>query len=82
MTDLETRIVVLGHIQRGGSPTAEDRILGGRLGAASVELLVKGGRDRAVGVVCNKINVVALEEAVRPYTLETQEDLKLIKILT
>jgi len=82
ITDLETRVVVLGHIQRGGSPTAEDRILGGRLGAAAVELLLKGESDRAVGVVCDKIHAVDLETATAPYRFDPKEDLGLIKILT
>jgi len=81
-TDLETRVVVLGHIQRGGRPTAEDRILGGRLGAAAVDVLLNGQSGKAVGVRCDKVHVVDLEEAVRPYRLETEEDLALIKILT
>ncbi len=81
-TDLETRVVVLGHVQRGGRPTAEDRILGGRLGAAAVDLLLKGHSGKAVGVRCDKVHVVDLEEAVEPYRLDTQEDLALIKILT
>ena len=82
LTDLETRVVVLGHIQRGGSPTAEDRELGGRLGVAAVDLLLKGGSGKAVGVVCDKINVVPLEEAVLPVKFDPAEDLKLIKILS
>lgn len=82
ITDLETRVVVLGHIQRGGIPSAEDRILGGRLGVAAVELLLKGESGKAVGVKCDKINVVTLEEAVMPFKLDPQEDLGLIKILT
>jgi len=81
-TDLETRVVVLGHIQRGGRPTAEDRILGGRLGAAAVDLLIKGESGKAVGVRCDKVHVVGLEEAVRPYHMNTEEDLALIKVLT
>jgi 6-phosphofructokinase 1 len=82
ITDLETRVVVLGHIQRGGSPTAEDRILGSRLGAAAVQLLAKGESGKAVGVVCDKINVVPLEVAVSPVKFDIDEDMKLIKILT
>ncbi len=81
-TDLQTRTVVLGHIQRGGSPTAEDRILGGRLGAEAVALLSKGEGGKAVGVVCDRINVVDLELAVAPYHFDAAPDLKLIKILT
>ncbi|MFH0940519.1 MAG: 6-phosphofructokinase [Candidatus Omnitrophota bacterium] len=82
ITDLETRVVVLGHIQRGGAPSAEDRILGGRLGNAAVDLLLKGVSGKAVGVVCDKINVVDLEVACEPTKINTDEDLRLIKLLT
>ena len=82
ITDLETRVVVLGHIQRGGCPTAEDRILGNRLGAAAVELLVKGVNGVAVGIKCDQVHAVDLEEAVQHVALDTKEDLRLIKLLT
>ena len=82
LTDLETRVVVLGHIQRGGSPTAEDRILGSRLGAAAVDVLLKGQGGKAVGVICDKIHVVGLEEAATKAVVNIDEDLNLIKILT
>ncbi len=39
LTDLETKVTVLGHVQRGGAPSAIDRLLGSRMGAAAVELL-------------------------------------------
>ncbi len=82
ITDLETRVVVLGHIQRGGAPSAEDRILGGRLGAAAVELLARGEYGKAVGVSCDKISVVSLDTACSPHTFDPIPDLKLIKTLT
>lgn len=82
MTDLETRVVVLGHIQRGGTPTAEDRILGGRLGVAAVDALLKGLLGKAIGIVCDKINMVDLEAATTGYKLDPREDLGLIKVLT
>ena len=47
---IETRVSVLGHIQRGGSPTARDRVLAGRLGAKAVEVLLEGRGGRAVGI--------------------------------
>lgn len=53
-TDFDTRVSVLGHMQRGGSPTAQDRVLASRLGAYAVELLVEGKGGRAVGI--EKIN--------------------------
>ncbi|MFC0270647.1 6-phosphofructokinase [Metabacillus herbersteinensis] len=52
---LETRISVLGHIQRGGTPTGLDRVLASRLGARAVELLFDGKGGRAVGMQNQKI---------------------------
>ncbi|MFD1415398.1 6-phosphofructokinase [Oceanobacillus jeddahense] len=54
-TDLETRVTVLGHIQRGGSPTGQDRVLASRLGAAAVELLLNNKSGRMVGIRNNQI---------------------------
>ncbi|MCT1904148.1 6-phosphofructokinase [Oceanobacillus sojae] len=54
-TDLETRVTVLGHIQRGGSPTGQDRVLASRLGAAAVELLLNNKGGRMVGIQNNQI---------------------------
>lgn len=47
---IEIRVSVLGHIQRGGSPSARDRVLAGRLGAKAVEVLLEGRGGRAVGI--------------------------------
>jgi 6-phosphofructokinase 1 len=52
---VECRVSVLGHIQRGGSPTAQDRVLASRLGARAVELLLEGKSSRAVGIENNKL---------------------------
>ncbi|CAM3920478.1 6-phosphofructokinase [Lederbergia lenta] len=54
-TNIETRVSVLGHIQRGGNPTGFDRVLASRLGAYAVELLMEGKGGRAVGVVKDKL---------------------------
>ncbi|WP_110114095.1 6-phosphofructokinase [Bacillus sp. CGMCC 1.16541] len=54
-TGFETRVSVLGHIQRGGSPTAFDRVLASRLGAKAVELLLEGIGGRAVGIQNNEL---------------------------
>jgi len=64
----ETRVTVLGHVQRGGSPNAEDRILATRFGAAAVELAERGGWGRMVAVHGNAMTDVPLAEAaeVRP----------------
>ncbi|WP_413730055.1 6-phosphofructokinase [Sodalis sp. RH22] len=67
----ETRATVLGHIQRGGSPVAYDRILASRMGAFSIELLLKGYGGRCVGVQNEKLVhhdiIDAIENMKRPF---------------
>ena len=64
-TGYETRVSVLGHIQRGGSPTAFDRILGTRFGVKAVELVEKKKFGRMVALSGNKIIDVPIEDAVK-----------------
>lgn len=82
LTSLEARAVVLGHIQRGGRPTAASRILALRLGEAAVELLLKGGSDKAVAVTNGEIIAVPLEQALVKKDLRVEEAYRLIKKLT
>ncbi|MFM1654260.1 6-phosphofructokinase [Brevibacillus sp. B_LB10_24] len=63
-TGWETRVTVLGHIQRGGSPTAFDRMLASRMGAAAVDLLIEGKADRMVGIQNNEIVDIDIDEAL------------------
>lgn len=53
--NLETRVTILGHTQRGGSPTAFDRVLASRLGGYSIELLLNGIMNKAVGMRENRL---------------------------
>lgn len=61
---VETRVTILGHVQRGGSPTAFDRILASRLGARAVELLMEGQTAKMVGIYKNEIRDFELEEVI------------------
>ena len=81
-TGLETRFVVLGHVQRGGTPSGQDRILSTRLGAAAVDLLLNGVYGKAVGVLQDKINVVDLKDATRRVHEDMVRYYELLKILT
>lgn len=63
-TGMDTKVVVLGYTQRGGSPTAWDRMLASRMGHKAVELLLNDSRSRAIGIVCNEIVHYDLEEAI------------------
>ena len=58
----ECKIVVLGHLQRGGNPTARDRILASRLGAGAVDALLEGKTDVMVGEVNGEVSYCPLEE--------------------
>lgn len=81
MTGLETRFVVLGHVQRGGVPNGADRILATRLGATAVDLLMQGIYGKAVGVLEDEINVVDLPMACKRENKHVDEYLNLIKLL-
>jgi 6-phosphofructokinase 1 len=61
---LESRVTVLGHVQRGGTPTAFDRGLATRYGAAAVRLAATGGFDRMVALRSGRITDIPLEEAI------------------
>ncbi len=62
--NIETRVVVLGHLQRGGSPTAFDRILATRFGIAAVDLVYKKKFGRMVAIQGNKIVSVPLKDVI------------------
>ncbi|MFE8703735.1 6-phosphofructokinase [Cytobacillus sp. FJAT-54145] len=70
-TNFDTRISVLGHMQRGGSPTAADRVLASRLGARAVELLIEGKGGRAVGIEENKlVDYDIIEALAQPHVID------------
>ena len=79
LADHDTRATVLGYTQRGGSPTANDRILGSRLGAHALHLLHDGIGGRAVGIRENKIIDVPIDEAL---TSRATSDAALINLIT
>lgn len=60
----ETRVTVLGHVQRGGSPTAFDRLLGTRFGAAAADKLLSGESGKMTCLIADHIEVVDLEQAL------------------
>lgn len=64
ITDIETRATILGHIQRGGSPSAFDRILASRMGARAVELLAEGKTARVIGIKGGEIIDLDTNEAL------------------
>ncbi|MFC4737538.1 6-phosphofructokinase [Bacillus daqingensis] len=81
-TDLETRVTVLGHIQRGGSPTAQDRVLASRLAAKAVELLLVGEAGQMVGIEDNKLVYHPIDDALAKKKTLDQEMYQLSKELS
>ncbi|SDY45620.1 6-phosphofructokinase [Tindallia californiensis] len=63
-TSMETRATILGHIQRGGNPTAFDRILASKLGAKAVDLILEGKKGLTVGMKCNEVVAIEIEKAL------------------
>ncbi|MFD6438674.1 6-phosphofructokinase [Peribacillus sp. NPDC060186] len=67
----ETRVTVLGHVQRGGSPSANDRVLASRLGARAVELLLEGKGGKAVGIEQNiLVDYDIIEVLAKQHTID------------
>ena len=77
LDDYEVKVTVLGHIQRGGSPSCYDRVLASRLGEGAVDALLKGARGVMIGVANNKVVSVPFEEAIKK---DNEIDLDLIRV--
>lgn len=78
---LETRVCILGHIQRGGSPSCMDRVIASRMGYHAVESLIEGRHNVFVGILNNKMNYTPLNEAVKKKQRINEEWMKIVKIL-
>ncbi|MBM7644797.1 6-phosphofructokinase 1 [Scopulibacillus daqui] len=80
--DLDTRVTVLGHIQRGGSPTAFDRVLASRLGAKAVDLLINGKAGKMVGIQKNQVVYHDIEDVLTKKHDIDSELIELVKELS
>jgi 6-phosphofructokinase 1 len=79
----DVRVTILGHIQRGGSPSAQDRILASRLGAAAIDALLEGQRNVMVGIRNDEIVYVPFSKAVKqdkPINRELLDTLRRLSI--
>ncbi|HAT64060.1 MAG TPA: 6-phosphofructokinase [Flavobacteriaceae bacterium] len=77
MDEYEVKVTVLGHIQRGGSPSCYDRVLASRLGVGAVDALLEGKRDVMIGISHSKIVTVPFAEAIKG---DNEIDLDLIRV--
>ncbi|MBC8032905.1 MAG: 6-phosphofructokinase [Chitinophagaceae bacterium] len=77
----DIRVCILGHIQRGGSPSCIDRLIASRMGYHAVESLMLGRFNVMVGVLNNKMNYTPLEKAVKSKQRISDEWMRIVKIL-
>lgn len=77
----ETRVCILGHIQRGGAPSCIDRLIASRMGYHAVECLIEGKYNVFVGILNNKMNYVPLDKIGKKKNNIGEEWMKIVKIL-
>jgi len=82
LKEYESRVVIIGHIQRGGCPTTFDRVLASRLGVNAVEVLLEGKRNVMVGLKENKVVITPLSNAIKFHRTINKELLNISDILT
>jgi len=80
LPDFDPRVTILGHIQRGGSPTAYDRVLGSRLGNAAVEALLRGETNKMAGMINNKVALTPYHDAIAKTKELNSELVRLIEV--
>ena len=78
----DTRVSILGHIQRGGPPSCMDRVLASRLGVAAVESLMEGRNREMIGIVNGKIHFTPFSNAIKHNPEVNPELLKIVEILS
>ena len=81
LPNADTKVCILGHIQRGGSPTCIDRLIASRMGYHAVESLLNGKHNVMVGIQNNKMNYIPLDTAVKAKQKISSEWFKIVKIL-
>ncbi len=79
--DQDLRVCILGHIQRGGSPSCFDRVIASRMGYHAVECFLENRFNVFIGIVNNKMNYTPLDEAVKKKQRISEEWMKIVKIL-
>ncbi|MEP7167852.1 MAG: ATP-dependent 6-phosphofructokinase, partial [Bacteroidota bacterium] len=77
----DARVTILGHLQRGGSPTCFDRILASKFGVSAVEALLAGESNKMTGIINNKITFTSLENAVKEHAALDKDLVRYIRML-
>ena len=80
--EFDARVTILGHIQRGGSPSAKDRILASRMGAMAIEALSEGQRNVMIGIKNGELVYVPFKKAVAHTSHLDLKGMDIVKILS
>lgn len=80
--EFDVRVSILGHLQRGGRPSAIDRILASRLGAASIDALLEGQRNVMVGIHHEEMIYVPFSKAIKNDKLIKEELVNVLRVLS
>ena len=78
----DVRVSILGHLQRGGSPTAQDRILASRMGSAAIQALLESQRNIMIGVRNEEIVYVPFSKAIKKEKPINPELVSMLKVLS
>ena len=76
----DVRVTILGHLQRGGSPTAQDRILASRMGIAVIQALLENQRNVMIGIHENEIDYIPFKRAIKKQPQISEEMLEVLRI--
>jgi 6-phosphofructokinase 1 len=79
---LESKVTILGHLQRGGAPTCADRNLSSQLGVAAVEALLAGRSDEMVGLINGQLSYTSFKDAITKQSTINEELIRISKILS
>ena len=79
---LDPRVTILGHIQRGGSPTAKDRVIATRMGYEAVRVLAEGGTNRVIVIHSDQVSDLDIDEGLAMMKTLNQEEFQVMKTMT
>jgi 6-phosphofructokinase 1 len=82
LPEFDIKVSVIGHLQRGGSPTVSDRVLASRLGNAAVEALINGENGKAIGIINDEIVMTPFQEAINGVKVFKNDLFGIVKTLS
>ncbi|PIQ21863.1 MAG: 6-phosphofructokinase [Cytophagales bacterium CG18_big_fil_WC_8_21_14_2_50_42_9] len=82
LPQMDARVTILGHVQRGGSPTAADRLLASQIGIATVEGLMNGKKDVMAGIVDSKLVYTPFKDTIHKKKIINQRFMHMVEILS